>query len=129
MNQDHEAAKIIALERASLERWGRGDPSGYLELSSPDVTYFDHQTERRLDGIEALTKLYEACRGAIRIDSSEMPNPHVRFCGEIAAVLTFNFNSQGKEGAMRWNCTEVYERHAETWRIVQTHWSRTQQGR
>lgn len=128
MNQEHEAATIIALERAALERWGRGDPSGYLELSSPDVTYFDHQTEQRLDGLTALTRLYEACRGAIQIEWSEMPNPRVRFCGNDAAVLTFNFNSRGKGGAMRWNCTEVYERHGETWRIVQTHWSLTRHG-
>lgn len=129
MNQEHEAAKLIALERTALDRWGRGDPAGYLEISSPDVTYFDHQTERRLNGIEALTKLYEACRGAVRIDWSEMPNPRVRFLGEVGAVLTFNFNSRGSGGEMRWNCTEVYERHDETWRIVQTHWSLTQHGR
>lgn len=128
MNHESESAKIIALERAALDRWGRGDPSGYLEISSPDVTYFDPTTERRLDGVEALSRLYESIRGAIRIDSFEMPNPKVRFCGETAAVLTFNFNARGPSGSMRWNCTEVYERHGETWRIVQTHWSLTQPG-
>ena len=43
-------AEIIALERAALDRWGAGDPSGYLEISAPDVTYFDPFLERRLDG-------------------------------------------------------------------------------
>ncbi len=32
---------ILSMERAALDRWGKGDPSGYLELSSPDVVYFD----------------------------------------------------------------------------------------
>lgn len=120
---------ILELERSALARWGRGDPSGYLELSSPDVTYFDHATERRLDGREALARLYAPCRGKIRIDRSEMPNPQVRLCGDGAAVLTFNFNSEGSGGAMRWNCTEVYERTEQGWRIVHTHWSLTEHGK
>jgi hypothetical protein len=32
---------IIGLEKAALERWNHGDPSGYLELYAPDVVYFD----------------------------------------------------------------------------------------
>ena len=128
MKSTDEASRIIAMEQNALARWGRGDPDGYLEISSPDVTYFDHATERRPDGHAALTQLYAPMRGKIRIDASEMPNAAVRFCGEAAAVLTFNFNSDGASGRLRWNCTEVYERHDESWRIVHTHWSLTQHG-
>ena len=39
---DTEVARtIIELERAALDRWGRGDPSGFLEISAPEVVYFD----------------------------------------------------------------------------------------
>jgi hypothetical protein len=48
-------AEIIALERAALDRWGAGDPSGYLEISAADVTYFDPFLERRVDGLEVLS--------------------------------------------------------------------------
>ncbi len=46
--------------------------------------------------------------------------------GDVA-VLTFNFVSYGgNENALRWNCTEVYRRGDNGWRIIQTHWSFTQ---
>jgi len=35
------AEMIVAMERAALERWGRGDPDGFLDISAPDVSYFD----------------------------------------------------------------------------------------
>ena len=44
---------ILTLERVALERWGQGDPDGFLEISAPDVSYFDPFTESRLDGIDA----------------------------------------------------------------------------
>lgn len=118
-------AEIIALERAALDRWGAGDPSGYLEISAPDVTYFDPFLERRIDGLEALSAWYAPLRGAIHIDRYELIEPKVLVCGE-AAVLTFNLVSYSSTTTMRWNCTEVYRYDPEGWRIVQTHWSITQ---
>ncbi|HZW26775.1 MAG TPA: nuclear transport factor 2 family protein [Gallionella sp.] len=118
-------AEIIALERAALDRWGAGDPSGYLEISAPDVTYFDPFLERRVDGLEALSAWYAPLRGAIHIDRYELIEPRVLVCGE-AAVLTFNLVSYSGATVMRWNCSEVYRHDLVGWRIVQTHWSITQ---
>jgi len=42
------SAKIIGMEKAALDRWGKGDPSGFLEISSKDVVYFDPSLERRM---------------------------------------------------------------------------------
>lgn len=117
--------EIIALERAALDRWGAGDPSGYLKISAPDVTYFDLFLERRVDGHEALSNWYAPLRGAIHVDHYDMIEPQVLVCGE-AAVLTFNLVSYSGATAMRWNCTKVYRHDKEGWRIVQTHWSITQ---
>lgn len=36
-----QADEVIALERAALDRWGKGDPKGFLEIYAPEVTYFD----------------------------------------------------------------------------------------
>lgn len=125
LEQRELAATIIAMERAALDRWAKGDPSGFLEISAPDVVYFDPMQERRLDGFQALSRLYESIRGQIRIDRYELVNPWVQLGGDVA-VLTFNFVSYIGEKSHRWNCTEVYRRTDQSWRIIQTHWSMTQ---
>jgi uncharacterized protein (TIGR02246 family) len=123
------AAEIIALERAALDRWANGDPSGFLEISAPDVVYFDPFLARRLDGLDALAAHYEPLRGTIHISRYEMDNAKVQVAGD-AAVLTFNFVSYGdSETPSRWNCTEVYRRSGGAWQIMQTHWSFTSAGR
>lgn len=116
---------LIEMEMAALQRWGKGDPSGFLEISAPDVVYFDPTLEKRLDNHAELTAHYEGIRGKIAIEKHELLNPHVQRVGEMA-VLTFNYVSRGgNESGMRWNCTEVYRRFAAGWRIIQTHWSLT----
>lgn len=117
---------VVELERAALARWCNGDPSGFLEISAPDVVYFDPFLPQRLDGWAALSAYYENLRGKVSAARFEILNPHVQEVGD-AAILTFNFVSWGgNENSFRWNCTEVY-RHTEMgWRIVQTHWSFTQ---
>ncbi|GMR11445.1 MAG: hypothetical protein BMS9Abin28_2277 [Anaerolineae bacterium] len=122
---DELADMIIAMECAALDRWGKGDPSGFLEICAPDVVYFDPALERRIDGRDALDKYYEVIRGKVSFERYELLNPLVQQVGD-AAVLTFNYVSYGgAEDAYRWNCTEVYRRSNESWEIVQTHWSYT----
>ncbi len=119
------SATIIELERAALDRWGKGNPSGFLEICAPDVVYFDPSLDRRIDGLEALARYYEPVRGKIFFDRFELLNPLVQVIGD-AAVLTFNYVSYGQEGKQSpWNCTEVYRRSNGKWLIVQTHWSYT----
>src|SRR5262249_6578132 len=100
---------VLALERAALDRWGKGDPGGYLEITALDVTYFDPYVEHRVDGIAALKAWYEPFWGRIRIDRDEIIDPHVQVIGDVA-ILTIQYTSHGSEGAKRWNCTEVYRR-------------------
>jgi hypothetical protein len=116
---------IIAMERAALDRWIRGDPSGFLEITAADVVYFDPYRERRVDGLDALTALYQEIRGKVLLDRYELLNPHVQVIGE-AAVLTFNYVSYVGAAEQRWNCTEVYRCRGGRWQIIQTHWSYTQ---
>jgi len=114
--------EILSLERAALDRWCVGDPSGFLDLSAADVSYFDPFQESRLEDHGALTALYATLRGQVQISRNEIVNPRVQDLGN-AAVLTFQFVSEGSEGTMRWNCTEVYRRLDGQWKIVHTHWS------
>ena len=121
------AGDIIAIESAALERWGNGDPGGFLEICAPDVVYFDPYRELRVDGLEALTALYKTFWGQVHIDRFELLNPLVQVCGG-AAVLTFNYVSWTGNEKSAWNCTEVYRLDAGNWRIIQTHWSFTLHG-
>ncbi|MBZ5557150.1 MAG: nuclear transport factor 2 family protein [Acidobacteriia bacterium] len=121
---------IIGLERAALDRWGKGDPDGYFDIMAPDVTYFDPTTDARADGKERLKALIEPLRGKISIERAELVNPTVVGQGDVA-VLTFNLISHGgrlgggPKSDVRWNCTEVYRRIDGVWKIAHSHWSYT----
>jgi ketosteroid isomerase-like protein len=116
------AETIMGLERGALERWGRGDPEGFLEISAPDLSYFDPFIERRLDGLASLRPMYDQIRGKIHIDRFEIIEPRVQVAGDVA-VLTFRFKSYGGAGSIDWNTTEVYQRDQAGWRIIHTHWA------
>jgi ketosteroid isomerase-like protein len=123
-NEQTIADLLISLEKAALDRWGRGDPQGFLDLSAEDVVYFDPYTELRLDGKAALTKRYKEIWGMVKVDRFELLNPKVQLGGDLA-VLTFNYVSWAGAAESRWNCTEVYRRENSRWLIIQTHWSYT----
>ncbi|HLK50097.1 MAG TPA: DUF4440 domain-containing protein [Bryobacteraceae bacterium] len=119
--------QIIAIERRALDRWGTGDPYGYLEIDAPEITYFDPAQEKRVDGLAALTELLAPLAGTFRIDRYEMIDPKVQVHGEIA-VLSYNLVStarlpDGGEATVRWNSTEVYARLKGEWKIIHNHWS------
>jgi hypothetical protein len=118
---------IINIEKSALERWNKGDPSGFLEISAKDVVYFDPYTERRLDGLDKLTELYKRIRGQIKVEKYEMINPYVQAVKNMA-VLTYNLVSVAGDSIHKWNCTEVYRIDHKKWKIIQTHWSLTKPG-
>jgi hypothetical protein len=118
------AETLIAMESAALRRWGNGDPSGFLEICASDIVYFDPYLEKRIDGLDALTQLYNGIWGQIHFDRFELINPCVQHSGELA-VLTFNYASYTGDKRSAWNCTEVYRLTRDGWRIIQTHWSYT----
>lgn len=120
---------IIALERAALDRWGAGDPQGFLDTYAPEVTYFDIGTEHRVDGHAAMTEYYRPLIGKIKIPRYEMIDPKVQRHGDVA-VLTYNLRSEalqpdGKEVTVRWNSTSVYARIGARWQMIHSHWSLT----
>jgi len=129
-SQSFDPKEIVAMERAALDRWGKGDPQGYLEIMAPDVTYFDPSTDRRIDGLPALRKMIEPYTGKIKIERYEMVDPKVQRHGDVA-LLTFNLLNfrklpDGKEQVtLRWNSTETYGRVSGKWRIIHSHWSFT----
>ncbi len=126
--RDQDAAlKIIAMERDALERGAKGDVDSFVNISDPDVVYFDPSLERRIDGLAALKEYYHKNSKAPEEELDiELINPKVQLTGDVA-VLSFNYKSTGRHtGRVQlWNCTEVYRQTAQGWRIIQTHWSWT----
>src|SRR5258708_38108642 len=120
---------IIALERGALDRWGKGDPQGYLEIYATEIPYFDPLQKRRVDGIAAMQTLLAPIAGKIRIDRYEMVAPRVQQHGDVA-VLTYNLVSHARRPTgdtltVRWNSTAVYARANGKWSIIHSHWSFT----
>lgn len=117
-----------AMERAALERWGKGDPQGYLDIMAGEVTYFDPVQEKRVDGIEAMNKMLAPLTGKINVARFDMIDPKVQRHGD-SALLTFNLVSYAKQDdgrerpVARWNSSELYARIDGQWRIVHSHWS------
>ena len=119
------AEKIIAQEKAALERWNNGDPSGYLEIYADDITYFDPFLKVRIDGKAEITKLYMSIKGQVKVDRYEMINPLLQAKGDMA-ILSFNLVSFEKEKEHKWNSTEIYRKESDgTWKIAHSHWSLT----
>jgi len=124
------ADQILMLERAALDRWGKGDPGGFLELYASDITYFDPLTAARMDGHQAMQNYYRPWIGKIHIPRYEMLNPHVVVDGNMA-LLTYNLvnhirDARGVESVgTRWNSTTVYQRRGDTWKAIHSHWSFT----
>jgi len=122
------ADTFVAMERAALDRWGRGDPRGYLEIMAPEVSYFDPGQGARVDGLQSMNDLLVPWTGKIKIDRYVMLSPKVQRHGDVA-VLSFNlvnYRSQpdgSERPVVRWNATEVYGRVGGQWRIIHSHWS------
>jgi ketosteroid isomerase-like protein len=120
---------IVALERAALDRWGNGDPQGYLGTYAPQITYFDPYQERRVDGLATMRQLYGPIAGLVKVDRYEMIGAKVQRHGDVA-VLSYNLVSHarrpsGEPMVVRWNSTAVYARVAGQWKIIHSHWSYT----
>src|SRR2546430_1288642 len=121
--------EIISVERAALDRWGKGDPKGFLQIYAPEITYFDPGIDRRIDGRAAMSNYYLPFTGKIKIARYEIVGPKVQRHGDVA-VLAYNLRSEaiqpdGKQATIRWNSTSVYALINREWKVIHSHWSLT----
>lgn len=120
--------EVMALESAAMERWRKGDPWGFTEISAPNVTYFDTGTPQRLNGLGALKAEYAEREGKIHYDVMEFIDPRAQVCGDLVVLFYRFFSTQlNPDGSILdrtpWNCSEVFVRLEGQWRIIHTHWS------
>lgn len=118
------ASEIVALERQAMDGWLAGNPEPFLAMCDPDITYFHVMTERRADGLAAVRAIVEPFRGRSLFDGYEMLAPTVLVGGETA-VLSYVLVRRIGSVTSRWNATEVFQRKAQGWRLVHSHWSQT----
>ena len=125
---DGVLGELMVLESAAMQRWRKGDPWGFVELYTPQVTYFDTGTTQRINGRRAMITEYKRREGKIFYDVMDFIEPQVQVCGDMV-VLFYRFLSTwlNLDGSVSkrtpWNCTEIYQRMDGNWKIIHNHWS------
>jgi ketosteroid isomerase-like protein len=119
---------LMALEAGAMDRWRKGDPWGFIEISAPQVTYFDTGTPQRINGRDALRAEYAPREGKIFYDVMDFIDPRVQVQGDLAVMFYRFFSTRlNPDGSIQsrvpWNCTEVFARTGGQWAILHTHWS------
>jgi ketosteroid isomerase-like protein len=119
--------EVLTRESAAMERWRKGDPWGFIELYTPDATYFDTGTPQRLIG-EGLRSELAQRLGQIHYDVMDFVAPRIQVQGDMAVLFYRFFSTRlNRDGSVAsrvpWNCSEVYARMDGQWRILHNHWS------
>lgn len=118
------AAHIIGLEKAALDRWFKGDTSGYEQLwSKRSFTYFDGVVTERVDNHATIAAYLKTIDGKLFAQSYDFHAPRVQF-GEDMAVLTYQLFADTSLIDMKYNCIEVYQKEKDgQWRVIHSTWS------
>lgn len=122
--QEALAQHIIGLEQAALDKWFKGDTSGYEQFwSKRSFTYFDAVVTERIDDHAAIAEFLKTIDGKLFADSYDFRNPRVQI-GEDMAVLTYQLFAKTTLIDMEYNCIEVYQKEADgQWRVIHSTWS------
>ncbi len=121
--QKQLAEHIIGLEKAVLDRWFRGDTSGYRKLwSEKSFSYFDGANLHRVDDHKSICEFLDTIEGQLHADKYDFCNPRVQF-GTDMALLTFQLYADTNLIDMKYNCIELYQKEGNEWRVVHSTWS------
>lgn len=114
------SATVMAMERAALDRWSKGDPLGFVENSAPDVIVFDPYLDRKINNRDELAQRYETLSGKIANQGYEVVDPQVQEIGSVA-ILTYIWVIHELDGDKPMNVTAVYRNDAGRWQIAHAH--------
>ncbi|WP_300728106.1 DUF4440 domain-containing protein [uncultured Rikenella sp.] len=118
------AEHIVGLERAALDKWFRGDTSGYRRLwSERSFSYFDGVVAERVDDHAAIAEFLKTIDGKLFAERYDFRNPRVQL-GQDMAVLTYQLFAETSLIDMAYNCVEVFRREEDgEWRVIHSTWS------
>lgn len=114
--------ELLAIERASMDGWAKGDSGPMLAAADPDITLFHVMTHERVEGIAAVKALYAPYEGRPLYDSYKIDNPKVQAGGDMA-ILTYQLVTRNGDTSRIYNASEVYQRKNADWKAIHTHFS------
>ncbi|ACI59614.1 conserved hypothetical protein (plasmid) [Rhizobium leguminosarum bv. trifolii WSM2304] len=123
-SEEHVLADhLIGLEKAALEKWFKGDTSGYEALwSARSFTYFDAVVTERVDDHETIKRFLSTIRGKLFAERYEIRSPRVQ-AGQDMAVLTYQLFAKTNLIDMEYNVIEVFQKEETEWHVIHSTWS------
>ena len=119
--------EMIALEQSKLDLWyGESDPSAYVAEVADDATALDPWVPLTRQVGEELREFYRSLEGIIPHIDYEIVDPAVDVRGDI---VIFTFFTEGTDldnpdvPYGPWNATKVFNRTADGWEMIHTHFS------
>lgn len=117
------AKNIISMEKAALDKWFKGDTSGYRALwSKRNFTYFDAANSHRVDDHDTICGFLDKVDGKLFADSYDFRCPRVQF-GKDMAVLTYQLYAKTTLIDMQYNCIEIFQKESDDWHVIHSTWS------
>lgn len=120
------AEHIISLERAALDKWFKGDTSGYRELwSEQSFTYFDGVNDHRVEDHATIAQFLQTIDGKLHADTYDFRHPRVQFgMGKDMALLTYQLYADTNLIDMKYNCIELFRKEENgQWHVIHSTWS------
>ncbi len=117
------AELIIKLEKQALDKWFKGDTSGYRELwSKQNFSYFDIASPVRIDSYEKICEFLNGIEGNLFAKNYDFCHPRVQFAPDLA-ILTYQLHADTNLIDMHYNCIEIYQKEDEGWKVIHSTWS------
>ncbi len=117
------AEHLIGLEKKALDRWFKGDVSGYRALwSERSFTYFDAVVKERVEDFETINVFLESIDGKLFAEKYDFRSPRIQFGTDIA-VLTYQLFAETNLIDMEYNVIEVFQKESDEWRVIHSTWS------
>lgn len=124
MEQQKIVEEIIACEKYALDKYFKGDMSGYFEIWSHDnFSYFDAGTKERADTYEEIADhLNAVVAGKMYAESYDYHFPRVQL-SEDTAVLTYQLHADTSLIEMHYNVIEVFQKNKQNdWKVIHSTW-------
>jgi hypothetical protein len=117
------ADHLIGLEKAALDKWFKGDTSGYETLwSTRSFTYFDAAVTERVDDHKTIEKFLASVQGRLSAERYEFRSPRIQAVKDMA-VLTYQLFAKTNLIDMEYNVVEVFQKENTGWRVIHSTWS------
>lgn len=121
-----EEAKTAILTKINManEKWASGDPLGFVDCASPEITWIDDLGALLpVKGKDALKAYLDGFTGKIPPHEHELSNFNFQFYEDIV-IITYRYTGTfDGEPADPWKVTSVYKYQDGDWWSIHENWS------